>query len=133
MSTNDDFDLTPIMDIEIPSPPPVATNEKPVRRRKQAAPTKRITAVQKEIRKQQTSVERIIPTKTFKNVVKSLIAKHGGEDKRLSHDALLTIQEAAEQFVVSAFKEADILRDMCKSKTLATSHLLNATRRVETK
>ena len=100
------------------------------RRRKQAVP-KRLSVMktEKEIKKQQASVTHIIPRKTFKNLVRSIMQQQGATDMRIFKSAVDGLQDTAEAYLVEIYSEADKLREMCKSKTVDVNHMQNALRR----
>jgi histone H3/H4 len=100
------------------------------RRRKQATPKRlSVTKAEKEIKKQQSSVVHIIPRKTFKNLVRSIMQKQGATDMRIYKSAVEGLQDTAEAYLVEIYSEADKLREMCKSKTMDVNHMHNAIRR----
>lgn len=94
-----------------------------VRQRKQQTPRRKKPAgIDLVIKKEQATTELIIPRAIFRRVVIALMHNMSHVPLRIQANAIDSLQDAAETFVVDVFTRADAARDLTKTITLSKAH-----------
>ncbi len=89
------------------------------------------TAALREIRRFQKSTDLLIPRGTFARLIREYLAEHtlpSGEACRITGNALLALQEAAEAILVALFEDTQLCSVHAKRVTVMAKDMLLAKR-----
>lgn len=82
----------------------------------------------REIHKQQTSTNMIIPRAPFVRILKEVCQEVSGESFRWTSDAVTVLQAASEDYIIGLFEDSFLCSVHCKRMTLMSKDLQLARR-----